>query len=127
MPGNKSPEDESTVKEIQISGGTYTFVIASESKRIWLHERETGINFIIPVTNYFNELMRYKNIRDPKIALNPSSLFLNLNSYSNSDLSNALINYDKYLRRFSLKLNSSSIKHSDSQNSHHILLRRNKN
>jgi hypothetical protein len=126
VPGNKSPEDDSMVKEIQLTGGKYTFTIAPESKRIWLHEHESGINFIIPVTNYFNELMRYKNIRDPKIALNPAGLFVNLETYSNNDLVNALLSYQKYLKRFSLKIDSDKNK-IETQSSHRSFFRRNKN
>lgn len=102
-PGMNSPEDDSSVREIQISGNDYTLAIADKTKRIWLFERESGVNHFIPVTNYFNELMRYKNIRDPEIALNPKGLFNHLNNYTDDDLRNALFMYDKFLKRFSLK------------------------
>lgn len=127
IPGNNSPEDGTVVKEIKISGDRYTLVIAQHTKRIWLHEKDTGINFIIPVTNYFNELMRYKNIRDPKIALNPKNLFTSLNKYSDAELSNALIMYDKYLKRFSLKHTAETKEESEAKNIISSLFRRKKN
>ena len=127
IPGNHSPEDGTVVKEIKISGDSHTLVISPETKRIWLHEKETGINFIIPVTNYFNELMRYKNIRNPKIALNPKSLFTNVGQYSNEELSNALIMYDKYLKRFSLKRTAETNEESETKKIISSLFRRKKN
>ncbi len=102
-PGMTSPEDDTLVREIKISGNDYTLVVAEKTKRIWLNESKSGVNHFIPVTNYFNELMRSKNIRDPKIALKPGELFNHLNNFKDDDLKNALMMYDKYLKRFSLK------------------------
>lgn len=103
LPGMASPEDDTPVREIKISGVDYVLAIAEKTKRIWLYEKESGLNHFIPVTNFFNELMRYKNIRDPKIALKPSELFNQIDSYSDDDFRNVLIRYNKYLKRFSIK------------------------
>lgn len=127
VPGQQSPEDGTEIKEVNLSGGNYTFAIAPYTRRIWLHEKVSGVNHIIPVTNYYNELMRYRNIRDPKIALNPNSLFTNLDRFSDEDYSGALIMYDKYLNRFSLKQTENNSNEDETKNTLSSFFRRKKN
>lgn len=100
-PGDKSPNDNKAVREVLISAGQYFLVFAPSHKKIWLHEKESGVNYLIPLTNYYNELMRFKRIRDPKQALEPGQLFSKINEFSDDDLLNAFVLYNKYMRRFS--------------------------
>lgn len=101
-PGDKSPHDNKEVREVVVSKGEYILVFASSHKKIWLHVYGIGVNYLIPVTNYYNELMRFKKIKDPKEALNPKLFFQNLTEYSDDELISALVLYNKYLRRFSI-------------------------
>lgn len=100
-PGDKSPNDSCEVREVIISNGNYFLVFAPTHKKIWLHESKSGVNYLIPLTNFYNELMGYKRIKDPKEALNPGLLFQKLNDYPDIDLINAFVLYNKYMRRFS--------------------------
>jgi len=104
IPGKKAPGDNSIVREIKVVPGKYILAIASAHKKIWLYDFETGINHLIPLSNFYNQLMMVKEIRDSKIALNPGSFFGNLDQYSDTDLISALITYNKYLRRFKLDI-----------------------
>jgi hypothetical protein len=99
-PGDKSPGDSGEVREVIISKEDYVLVFAPTHKKIWLHENVSGVNYLIPLTNFYNELMGYKRIRDAKEALNPGLLFQKLNEYSDNDLINAFVFYNKYMRRF---------------------------
>ena len=45
--------------------------------------------------------MGFKRIKDPKEALNPKMLFQKLNHFSDDDLMNAFVLYNKYMKRFS--------------------------
>ena len=45
--------------------------------------------------------MRFKRIKDPKQALNPKLMFEKLGEFSDSELVNAFVLYNKYMRRFS--------------------------
>ncbi|HSD62889.1 MAG TPA: hypothetical protein VLB50_03790 [Ignavibacteriaceae bacterium] len=101
-PGDKSPDDFGQVREVFINDGNYVLVFAPTHKKIWLHENKSGVNYLIPLTNFYNELMGYKRIKDPKEALNPGLLFIKLNNYSDIDLLNAFVLYNKYMRRFSV-------------------------
>jgi hypothetical protein len=101
-PGDKSPHDNKEVREVIISQGKYVIAFAPSHKKIWLHQNVNGVNHLIPSTNYYNELMGFKRNKDPKIALNPKLLFQNLSDYSDDDLINAFVLYNKYMRRFSI-------------------------
>jgi hypothetical protein len=102
-PGDESPYNKSTVKEFELFPGKYILAVVPTLKKIWLHSYQTGINHIIPLTNFYNELMRTKNIKDHKIALNPGKFFEHVNEYSTDDLRKALINYSWYLKKFDLQ------------------------
>ena len=107
IPGQKSPKENSYVREVIISQGKYILAISPEEKRIWLHENDSGINHLIPLSNYYNQLMIEKNIRDPKIALKPNLFFGDKtgkhSEYTDIELRNTFISYNKYLRKLDIK------------------------
>lgn len=107
IPGQKSPKENSNLREVVISQGKYILAISPEEKRIWLHEYDSGINHLIPLSNYYNQLMIEKNIRDPKIALKPKLFFGNEtgkhSEYTDIELRNTFISYNKYLRKLDIK------------------------
>jgi hypothetical protein len=100
-PGDKAPDDNSDVREIIINDD-YILAIAPQHKKIWLHEKESGVNFLLPVTNFYNELMRVCNIRDTKIALRPASFFEIHNQFTDDQLILAFFSYNKYLKRVNI-------------------------
>lgn len=99
-PGMKSPEKLSDVYKYSIIESKYVLAICPLSKKIWLHESESGINHIIPLSNFFNELMRLKNVKDEKIITNPSAFFKEIDKYSKRDIKLAFLLYNKYLEKF---------------------------
>lgn len=101
-PGMKNPENNSVVYEYEIKKYEYLLAIAPEVKKIWLHDYKTGVNHIIPVSNFFNELMRLKNIKDDNQLRKPNNFFENLETYSALDIRLAFLMYNKYLKRFNL-------------------------
>ncbi len=102
-PGDKAPGDGSYVREIKIVEAKYILAIAPVPKKIWLHEYESGINFLIPLTNFYNELMRVCRINKPGIALNPSSFFNSLKDFTDTELNLTFISYNKYMKRINIK------------------------
>ena len=107
IPGQKSPQEKSNVREVIISPGKHILVISADEKRIWLHESESGINYLIPLSNYYNQLLIEKNIRDPKIALKPNLFFEdkagNHSDYTDIELRNSFLSYNKYLKKLDIK------------------------
>ena len=102
IPGALSPIDGSNVREVVIAPNRFVLAISQALKKIWLFEYDTGVNHLIPLTNFYNELMRAKNIRDPGRGLKPDLFFNELNLYSDNDLKTALLNYDKYMHKLKL-------------------------
>ncbi|MCS7228428.1 MAG: hypothetical protein RMJ81_09920 [Candidatus Kryptonium sp.] len=98
-PGDVSPCTEKPVREVKIFSRTehnLILVISPSDKKIWLHEIDSGINYIIPVTNFFNELLRQrKEIIDKTGGLNVNFIFENIDRFSDADINNAFINYSK--------------------------------
>lgn len=99
VPGQPCPQCLNLVREVsmhQSADHTMQFVLAlcAHDKRLWVYDSTTQINHLIPVTNYYNELMLHKKIRDPKIALDAKRLFTELDSYSDTDLTHAFLTYN---------------------------------
>lgn len=117
LPGKKSPPDNSGVREIHLIKNKIVIAIAPESKRVWVYEAETGINHIVPATNFYNEIMRVKNIRDPKIALKPMRLFSHLEELSDEEIAQGFLMYNKYLNKIKIDYSLFAQKKADKKKS----------
>ena len=73
----------------------FVLAICFHGKRLWVHDSTTRVNRLIPVTNFYNELMLHKNIRDPKVAIDANLLFNRNSEYSDADLVYAFLTYNK--------------------------------
>jgi len=93
LPGSPSPATGVHVREIPVSN-ELVLAIARDERRLWICDRTTGMNHLIPVTNYYNELMLHKGIRDPKIALKSNLLFEDLDRYADAELRASFIVYN---------------------------------
>jgi len=102
IPGMNAPNDDSAVREILIVKDKFILAIAPVHEKIWLHNIISGVNSIIPISNFYNSLMMNKNVRNSKTLSSPKSIFRNLSTFSDNDLSLSLFAYDKYFKRFNL-------------------------
>lgn len=102
IPGEKAPNDNSSIREISILPRRYLLAIAPDHKRLWLHDYISGVNHLIPISNFYNSLMLIKNIRESKIVLSPNSFFQQNERYTDKDLMMAFLSYNKYLRKFDI-------------------------
>ncbi|OFX47274.1 MAG: hypothetical protein A2279_12370 [Stygiobacter sp. RIFOXYA12_FULL_38_9] len=98
-PGQKAPYDNSAVREIHLILKSLVLVIASEHRKIWVYSAKDEVNYLIPVTNFYNELMLIMDERNPEVALNPNRLFIHLDEYSDEKLGQAFLLYNKYWNR----------------------------
>lgn len=110
-PGEVSPATRAAVREVRIDEGV-TLALAEAEKRIWIHERSTGIVRLIPITNYYGELMAATGIRDPLIALVPPLLWVNLHSFSDGDLLAAFLAYNALRQRVQVRNGPPSVRRS---------------
>jgi len=102
LSGSPSPATGAPVREI-IVDDNLVLVIAKQDRRLWVYDKATGINHLIPITNFYNELMLYRNIRDPKIALRSNLFFEDLTSYKDTELRAAFIAYNKLRPKVEVK------------------------
>lgn len=101
-PGDADPYKNKNVREVLIEKDNYVLAIACTINKIWIYDINTKVNHLIPVSNFYNELMLVKNIREKEIVLKPKLLFENIDEYSDSDLFSAFVKYNKYMRRINL-------------------------
>jgi hypothetical protein len=100
-PGDPSPASGHPVREITVDPARI-LVIAQREKRLWVHDRESGMNLLIPITNFYNEIMLHKKIRDPETALHSEKFFEQHESYSDADLRAAFVAYNAVRHRVTL-------------------------
>ena len=101
-PGKKAPNDNAEVREIHLVRDSIVLAIAPEHKKLWIHNTDDMVNRFIPVSNYYNEVMKIMNIREPKTALNPNRIFTNLDEFTDEDLGQGFLLYNKYWKRIEL-------------------------
>ena len=99
IPGMKSPFSDSKVREIIIKSNEFILAVVPEEKKIWLYESASGVNHLIPISNYYNSLMLYRSERNAEKVLNPNLFFDNLGIYNDLELKSAFELYNKYMRR----------------------------
>lgn len=106
LPSHGCPHCGEAVRQARMSsesGRTLVLAICSRDRRLWVYDENSGVNHPIPVTNFYNELMLHKNIRDPKIALDSKRLFAELPLYSDADLTHAFRSYNMLHMKVMLK------------------------
>lgn len=91
-------------RKVELINGEFYLSFIFNIKKIIVTDLKNGYNALIPVSNYYNELMFVKNIRDPKTALKPQLLFNEIEKYSDRDLAEAFIYYNKLFRRVNLNI-----------------------
>ena len=102
-PGVPSPATGHPLREVVIAGNL-TLAIAKLEKRLWVYDRASGMNLLIPITNFYNELMLHRAIRDPQTALKSDLFFQNLDSYTDPDLRASFVAYNKLKRKVELEV-----------------------
>lgn len=104
-PGGTCPQCGSGVREVRIpaggggSGELPTLAVCPADRRLWIHDAVTGACRPIPLTNYYNELMLLREVRDPAVALDGSRFFADLPGYSDADLAGAFLRYNRLMTK----------------------------
>lgn len=101
-PGDPSPSSRGSVREVKLKGkGEFNVILAisTSEKRLWVYDSKDQVNHLIPVTNFYNELMLLKGIRDPNLAFQSSKLFERLSEFSDGDLARTFLSYNRLKRK----------------------------
>jgi hypothetical protein len=106
LPSQPCPACGGSVREVPMvtaSGQRISLALCPQDKRLWVYEESSGVNHLIPVTNFYNELMLQKNVRDPSIALDWKRLFTDLGSFADAELLRAFAAYNKLRTKVDLE------------------------
>lgn len=101
-PGQKHPSDNSELRLIEIDS-EFLLVISKKHKRIWIYDKKLQTNKFIPITNFYQWVLKIAGIRDPKVMTDINYFFLNLNKFSDSQIKEAFINYNRDWRKVEIQ------------------------
>lgn len=106
LPGQACPACAEMLREVTMHtkrGRLLDLALCPKDGRLWVYDAATGLNHLIPVTNFYNELMLHANVRDPRVALDAKKLFTDLAQYSDTTLSKAFESYNKLKTKIPLE------------------------
>ncbi len=102
-PGDLCPATGKSVKEIALCDTShsvlYVLAISPTKKTLWLHHSNSGFNQLLPLTSFYDELLRTKHIRDGRLISRPATFFERVNDFSDTEYSKALLEYNKNASR----------------------------
>ncbi len=101
-PGDPSPASGAPLREVAV-GSDHVLAIAPEDKRLWIHERPSGLNLLIPATAFYHDVMAVRRVRDPRIALQTNLLFEGGMEIPDADLRAAFLAYNVQRRRLFIR------------------------
>ncbi len=113
-PGDPSSYSGERVRQVRMKGkgnDELILVISPAEKRLWVYDATNQVNHLIPVTNYYNELMLLKGVRDPNLALQSANLFSRLSEFSDEDLARAFLSYNRMKKKVEVTPGPVEIKH----------------
>jgi hypothetical protein len=100
-PGSASPASGERLREIPLGGG-HVLAISVSELRLWVFDGVSQIVHLLPVTNFYNEVMLLMGQRDPAIALQSSRLFTDNVLYDDALLRGAFRAYNRGWKRLDL-------------------------
>lgn len=103
-PGNPSPFDGDLLREISITKNRNELVLALSPKNrsVWLYDSKSAVNFIIPVTNFINELLRGNTKIDKSKGIDIDFIFLHLDKFTDYEFVYAFVQYNRHWRKVAL-------------------------
>ena len=100
LPGAPCPATGMPVRQVGLDDeGTILLAISPSRRALWLYDGVAMTSTPVPVTNFHNELMVLKGIRDPAIALDHTRLFSALDQFSDAELRSAFMRYNMSFRK----------------------------
>ncbi len=97
-PGMNCPASGTEVREITLyktlEEPVFTLAISKTNRSLWLHHHANGWNQLIPVTMFYDELLRTKHIRDAALITKPSTFFEKVDEFQDYEYRTALQEYN---------------------------------
>ncbi len=105
-PGAPCPASGARVREVLLpntGAGALVLAIAPTQHVVWLHNAQLRTNTLVPVSNFYNELMIAERIRDPKIVFDHALLFREPERFTDARLIEAFLAYNARYRKVPLQ------------------------
>lgn len=97
-PGMNCPATDTELREITLyktqGEPVFTLAISKANHSLWLHHHASGWNQLIPVTMFYDELLRTKRIRDAALIMKPSTFFEKVDEFQDYEYRTALQEYN---------------------------------
>lgn len=98
-PGMNCPATNTELRKVTLlrvdNTPAFTLAISKANHSLWLHHHNTGWNQLIPVTMFYDELLRTKGIRDASLITKPSTFFDKVDEFQDYQYRTALEEYNK--------------------------------
>ena len=104
--GKPCPMCERPTREVPMkttTGRELVLAICAKNERLWVFDIPSGVNHPVPMTNFYNEVMLHRRVRDPETALDPRRLFSRLDEFTDGDLVRAFSSYNKIRTKIPLQ------------------------
>jgi hypothetical protein len=98
LPSAICPCCRDVVRDVEmktVSGRRLVLALCAKDRRLWVYDDRSCVNYPIPVTGFYNELMLQLNVKDPKIAFDSRRLFTALGTFRDIDLVRAFMAYNR--------------------------------
>lgn len=102
-PGDTSPKTGSSVREVTLDhNNDFVLALSDGDEKIWLYEKSSGVNHLIPHMKFHKELMRVSGYRDKKQVFNPKLVLEQPSLFSDEELHAAVVNLNTTWNKVSL-------------------------
>jgi hypothetical protein len=103
-PGDADPGSGATLRTIQFQDKNakvlYVLAISTFHRSIWVHHVLSSFNQLLPVTGFYEYLIRAKAAEAGRESFRPSGLFQQLNDFTDEELRMGLLHYNDENRKF---------------------------
>ncbi len=103
-PGQNHPDDNSKIRLTEIEKDKIVLAISPSHKRIWIYDYSQKLNKFIPITNFYQELLKVLKIQDVKTLTDINYFYLNLNKFTDKQLKDAFLNYNRIWKKISISI-----------------------
>lgn len=102
-PGMNHPFDHSSIREVKINDNI-TLAISSKYNRIWIFDKQSGMNIFIPITNFYQEVLSFSGIRDLNLMTDYKYFFKYPEKFSDDIIYKAFLNYNRKRKKVNAEL-----------------------
>lgn len=97
------PFDNSSIREVKINDDI-TLAISSKYNRIWIFDKQSGMNIFIPITHFYQEVLSFSGIRDLNLMTDYKYFIKYPEKFSDDIIYKAFLNYNRKRKKVNAEL-----------------------